>query len=674
MIRFIKFCFLGLMLVQMTACVDQEFDIPPGKEVQVEDISNTMISTLKATHTIGADATPIAAGTVIKGTVISDDNAGGFFKELIIQDASGGVLIRVNRADLSTIFRPGKQVFVNCEGLNIGDFNGIVQIGFPATGSDIERIPDTEVETHIIEGEFVGEVEPRKIQLSDINTNILSTLVEIQNVEFTDDLLGSSLAIPNGGGTQNRSIEDCEGEELTLRASDFADYAGAPIPDGNGTITGVLSVFGTTNQLTIRDVDDIAMNGPRCDGSGGGGGMVDGDQIDIANIKDLFVNGTTVAPNGFIEGVVISDVVAGNTSNRNMIVQDGTGGLIVRFTSEHSFPLGQSVKVATNGAELSEFNGGFQLNTTVASVEDAGAGTLPAPRVATIEQIKANFEAWESTLVKINMAEITGATTFGGPADVADATGTLSTFITNFADFNGEAIPTGSLDITGIVSEFNAQQITIRNREDIQGGSTGGGGGGGNGDQVSIADLRSAFNGGATTAPDGFMTGVVISDFTTESVTGRNLHIQDGDRGIVIRFTDNHSIPLGAELRIDVTGTELSEFNGLLQLNNVEMSQIESNTAGTLPTPRVVTVADLLNDIESYESTLIQIEGAMISGGSTFNGALDVSDNSGTIGMFTRGAATFSGAAVPTGTVTITAIASEFNDPQITLRSASDVQ
>jgi len=88
--------------VQMTACVDQEFDIPPGKEVQVEDISNTMISTLKATHTIGADATPIAAGTVIKGTVISDDNAGGFFKELIIQDASGGVLIRVNRAEISS--------------------------------------------------------------------------------------------------------------------------------------------------------------------------------------------------------------------------------------------------------------------------------------------------------------------------------------------------------------------------------------------------------------------------------------------------------------------------------------------------------------------------------------------------------------------------------------------
>ena len=33
MIRFIKFCFLGLLLVQMSACIDQEFDIYRRKKV-----------------------------------------------------------------------------------------------------------------------------------------------------------------------------------------------------------------------------------------------------------------------------------------------------------------------------------------------------------------------------------------------------------------------------------------------------------------------------------------------------------------------------------------------------------------------------------------------------------------------------------------------------------------
>lgn len=659
--------------MQMTACIDQEFDTPPGKAVQVEDISNTTIAALKATHTLGANGSPIAQGTVIKGIVISDDNAGSFFKELIIQDASGGVLIRINRGDLSTIFRQGKEVFVKCDGLNIGDFNGIVQLGYPAAGTNIDRIPDTELETHIVEGEFVGEITPMKVDLADVNNSILSTLVEIQNVEFEDALLGSTLAVPNGGGTQNRTIEDCEGEELTLRASDFADFAGAPIPSGNGTITGVLSIFGSTKQLTIRDVDDIVMEGPRCDGSGGGGGMVDGDQVDISAIKALFANGTTTGPDGFIEGVVISDVVSENTPIRNLVIQDGTAGIIVRFSAAHSFPLGQKLKIATNGVELSEFNGGLQINTNTTGVEDLGQGALPSPAVLTIDEILSNFDALESTLVQVNMAEITGGGTFGDANEISDASGELATFIYNDATFSGEALPTGSVTVTGIVSEFNVAQIILRNREDVQGGTTGGGGGGGTGDQVSIGDLRTAFAGGSSTAPDGFIEGVVISDFTTMSVNNQNLHIQDGDRGIVIRFTDAHSFALGAKLKVNVTGTELSEFNGLLQLNNTELSQVESNTAGTLPTPTVVTVQELTSNIETYESTLVTIEGATISGGSTFNGGLDVTDATGTIGMFTRGDATFSGDSVPTGTVSVTAIASEFNDAQLTLKSASDV-
>lgn len=671
MIRFIKFCFLGLLLVQMSACIDQEFDTPPGKAVQVEDISTTTISALKAMHTIGGDGTPIPAGIVVKGIVVSDDNAGSFFKEMVIQDASGGVLIRINRGDLSTIFRQGKQVFVMCDGLNIGDYNGLIQIGYPAAGENIDRIPDTEIETHIIEGEFIGEIVPNKVSLSDINPSLYSTLIEIQEAEFEDGLIGSTLGIPNGGGTQNRTVEDCGGDEITLRASDFADFAGAPIPSGGGTITGVLSVFGTTNQLTIRDFDDIAMDGPRCDGSGGGGGTVDGDQVDISAIKALFANGTTTGPDGFIEGVVISDVASENTPIRNMVIQDGTGGIIIRFSAAHTFPIGQKLKVATNGVEISEFNGGLQVNTTTAGVEDLGQGTLPTARVATIEDILANFDAWESTLVQVNMAEIAGGSTFGDANEISDASGELATFVYNDAVFSGDELPTGEVTVTGIVSEFNVAQIILRNRADVQGGTTGGGGGGG--DQVSIADLRTAFAGGAGTAPDGFIEGVVVSDYTTASVNGQNLHIQDGDKGIAIRFTEEHSFPLGAKLKVNLNGTELSEYNGLLQLNNTELSQVESNTAGILPMPIVVTVADLNNNLEDYESTLIKVEGAIISGGTTFSGGLTVTDATGSVEMYTRTQASFSGTTVPSGTVNIIGIASEFNDPQIILRSAADV-
>jgi len=63
----------------------------------------------------------------------------------------------------------------------------------------------------------------------------------------------------------------------------------------------------------------------------------------------------------------------------------------------------------------------------------------------------------------------------------------------------------------------------------------------------------------------------------------------------------------------------------------------------------------------------------MISGGTTFEGGLDVSDGTGTVEMYTRSSSTFANSAVPTGTVSVTAIATEFNDPSLTIRSTSDV-
>ena len=91
-------------IITFNACIDQEFDVPPGFQVQTEDISNTTIADLKSSHTIGNDASAIAAGTIIKGIVISDDTDGNFFRELIIQDETAGILLRVDQTDLLHMF------------------------------------------------------------------------------------------------------------------------------------------------------------------------------------------------------------------------------------------------------------------------------------------------------------------------------------------------------------------------------------------------------------------------------------------------------------------------------------------------------------------------------------------------------------------------------------------
>ena len=149
--------------------------------------------------------------------------------------------------------------------------------------------------------------------------------------------------------------------------------------------------------------------------------------------------------------------------------------------------------------------------------------------------------------------------------------------------------------------------------------------------------------------------------------------IQDGSAGIVVRFDADHNFPLGQQLQIDVTGQELSEFNGLLQVNNVLLSNATDLGPGTMPTPRVATVAEIISNYNTWESTVVEISNATFAGGSTYEGALDVSDGTGTIVHFTRGAASFAGDAIPGGAVTLTCVITDFNAPNIFIRNLSDV-
>ncbi|NJO86556.1 MAG: hypothetical protein HC821_00215 [Lewinella sp.] len=373
--------------------------------------------------------------------------------------------------------------------------------------------------------------------------------------------------------------------------------------------------------------------------------------------------------------MLFSDNSTNNLNGRNLFLQDGNAGITVRFAANHTFPIGTDLEVAVSGLELSEFNGLLQVNNVpLANAGSQGAGTLPTPRSTTVAQLLANAEAWESTLVKIDPAALTGAATLGNNLTVTDPSGSVSLFTFNTATFASTPVPSGNIALTAIVSSFNGPQLVIRNASDVVGGNTGGGGGGG-GELITAAELRTLFAGGATAVPAGkTIEGVVISDFTPQNITGRNLVLQTGESGIVVRLTANHSFPLNANLRVNIGGLELSEFNGLLQINNVPNANASSSGAGTSPTPREATVQQILANAEAWESTLVRISNATFSGANTYEGTLNVTDGSGsTIFMFTRGQATFAATSRPTTPVTLTAILGQFNDLQLNLRNLADV-
>jgi hypothetical protein len=659
--------FFALLGLTFSACVDQDFDEPPVRGL-TSLTGNITVKELKDLHSLGSNATPVPEGKILAAVVVADDESGNLYQQLVLEDATGGIIIRLGDGGLYTRYPVGTEVFVRMDDLYINDFNNLYQIAGDESGG---LIASPLINTKVVAGENKGAV-PTSATLEEIVNNnatfdeLLGRLITLEGIQFAAVELGDTYAVPGGGSGRNRTFEDCFGNSIVVRNSDFADFAGEPIPEGNGMLTAVLTVFGDTKQMLIRDLNDVQFTAERC------GVVTGGNLVSIMSLREAYNSGSTAAPDDSkIQGVVISDRANGNINGQNIVIQDGTAGIVVRFSQAHSFDLGESVEIVVSGQELSDFNGLTQVNNlALGNATSLGNGTLPAPREATVAELLANGDDWESTLVRINMATMNGGPTYGDGVTVADGTGSIAMFTFFSASFSGNTIPSSEGTLTAILSDFNGLQLNMRNADDADFE----GGGGGDPTAITAAELRNLFNSGSGNVPAAkILRGIVISDVDNGNLTGRNLVIQDASGGIVVRFTGDHSFALGEDIEINVSNQELSEFNGLLQVNNVANTNAISYGPGTLPTPRMATIQQIKENAEEWESTLVQIDDVAFTEGGTYEGTKVLEDDTDTIEIFTRTQASFSGASVPDGAFTIVAIVSEFTTPQVIIRNLNDI-
>ena len=260
--------------------------------------------------------------------------------------------------------------------------------------------------------------------------------------------------------------------KVLVRSSGFADFAAALTPTGKGPLTAVFSVYNSDRQLYIRDLKDVAgMTGARCASSGPGTGTET--EMKISDLRAIFVGSTTSAPaSRKIRGHVISDRVANNLNNRNLYLQekDGSAGIVVRFAATHCFEMGDEIEVVVSSQELSVFSSLLQVNNVpIGNAALVSRANIPVVRTATIAQINSNFDAWESTLVKMSGVTISGSTSvYSGNKTLTDASGTIAMFTQSSASFANFPIPTGVVSVTAIVSDFNGKQVILRNKSDVQ--------------------------------------------------------------------------------------------------------------------------------------------------------------------------------------------------------------
>ncbi|MFT3680405.1 MAG: DUF5689 domain-containing protein [Ferruginibacter sp.] len=685
---------IGSMIVILAAFVgisscNKEFDAPPGPADQPIPAGYTQISVkdLKARHTTTGTYELIGDKVALSVVVSANDKSGNLYKQIFVQDETGGIQLLLDMAGLYGPYPVGRKLWVKCDGLYLSDDGGVMVLGIKTVLNGVPQMGGIEpqrIREYLIGGSINNPVTPKIVNYDDLGFDLqdenIGRLIQVEGYQFNYPATTYS-DTSNYKRTVNLGIKNCDGDTLIVRNSAYASFAGVSLPNGNGNLTAIYTVFTATSrparQLLIRDTSDVQFTQFRC-GSG------PTELLPTADLRALFTGTTTTVPSGKrITGVVISDRTTANINSRNIVLQQGTGlaGVLVRFSADHAFNLGDTIDVNVSGQELSEFNGLLQVNNVAPDAAiKLGEGRSITPREATVAEINTNFEAWESTLIKIKGATVSSGTWGGnfGNTNVTQSANTIVIYTLAAATFAGETKPTGSVDIvayTGQGGTAKTKQLSLRSSTDV----TGGGGPVDPATLMNIADVRALYTGTTTTAPASRkISGIVISDKSTNNINTRNLVIQQGNglAGILVRFDGDHTFNLGDEIEVVISGVELSEFNGLLQLNNVPLANATLISTGKSITPRAATVADINTNFETWESTLVKITAAELSPAGTWSGNTTVTQSGNTIVLFTAAAASFAGTTKPTGSVDVVAYLSQggsTSTQQLSLRSTTDV-
>lgn len=394
--KFLKLSFVAVIatvcLLAVNSC-KKNFDSPPSY-VDPNMVANTSIKTLKAMHSAGGYEA-ITTDIIISGVVVANDKSGNFYKELYIQDETGAISIQMDGTNLYTQYPVGRKIFIKCKGLYLSDYGGMIQVGvidrsIPSNPT-LAGIPYILFDTYVIGGSFNNPVVARPVSQSVLSTNIqdtlLGTLIQLSGYEFSSGDLTRTYADTSATKNSiNLTIKDCGGNNIIVRSSGYANFAGFNPAGGNGNITAIYTIFNSTRQLIIRDTTDVQFTSPRC-------------SIFEEDFQSLTVNNATFAMPGWKNigetgGVSYQNAVFGATGRCAKVTAFGsTASSVISWliTPPIALPTGSSPKLTFTTSDA--FDNGATLKAYV-STNYTGSNT---PSTATWTLLPAAISSGHTT-------------------------------------------------------------------------------------------------------------------------------------------------------------------------------------------------------------------------------------------------------------------------------------
>lgn len=215
------------------------------------------------------------------------------------------------------------------------------------------------------------------------------------------------------------------------------------------------------------------------------------------------------------------------------------------------------------------------------------------------------------------------------------------------------------------------------------------------GDQLTIADLRNIFvnNGSVPIEWRDSSAKSVYAVVTADEQNGnlyKNVYVQDHTGGIVLRLLNSGGLYQGDSIRIHLPGTTLSAYQGLLQIDSVDVdNNIVKQATNVWIEPQTVSITQLgeaINILSPMQGKLVRLENVQFAGAdtgltyadaigqNTMNRTLETCNGS-TVIARNSGYANFAGQPIPNGKGSFVGVVGVFGTTvQLFIRNINEVQ
>ncbi len=225
-------------------------DLAPTRNLA--DGSNYSVTQLKAIAT-STNSHRFTTENYFTGVVIADEISGNFYKEVYVRDAAntGGLHFKFLTTGSNLFIGDSVRLNLKNYDVNIDPTTQILEIDSVSFDKNIAK--------------FASGANPQPIALTLADGKYATNygdLVTINRVSFASGFTGVQYSDPIKQISGNNNIQDCFGNTVIVRTSNYALFGQQLTPTGFGAITGIATSYNGAAQMAIRTPNEVYMNGP----------------------------------------------------------------------------------------------------------------------------------------------------------------------------------------------------------------------------------------------------------------------------------------------------------------------------------------------------------------------------------------------------------------------------